>query len=368
MKVLLAPNSMKGSLNAFDFADQMAAAFAKISDLFEIKKLPVADGGDFTAEILIRALGFEVKSAIVQDALARPVKAQFGIKEQLAVIEMANASGMKLLNKDELAPMIASSYGTGQLIVEAIRNGANQIWIGVGGSATVDGGMGMLSALGFQFFDTQKNLLTGNGENLLKIQKIDSSECIVPNNIQLKFICDVDNPLTGRNGAAKVFSPQKGANPKMVQKLENGLKHFARLLEKKSGIQIEHIPGTGAAGGISAGANALLNAEIVEGAEFILNKIDFDTWAKWADIIITGEGKLDEQTMNNKAPFVVAKHGEKYNKPVYAVCGINNLKCNEVFKDIFPITDERYDTNYSIKNAGKMVYSKTLHLAESLLK
>lgn len=209
MKVLLAPNSMKGSLNAFDFADQMQAALTEVSTLFEVKKLPVADGGDYTAEILIKNLKFETRTASVQDALGRMVKAIYGLKDQIAIIEMANASGMKLLKEEELNPMKASSYGTGQLITDAIKNGALEIWIGIGGSATVDGGMGMLSALGFQFLDAQQNSLKPNGGNLIKIDRIDGSKCIVPNNIQLIFICDVHNPLTGEKGAAKVFIRKK---------------------------------------------------------------------------------------------------------------------------------------------------------------
>lgn len=154
----------------------------------------------------------------------------------------------------------------------------------------------------------------------------------------------------------------------MIRQLETGLKHFAKLLKKETNTEVEHLPGAGAAGGIAVGAVAFLNADIIEGTEFILKKVDFLKWAQWADVIITGEGRLDEQSLNNKAPFVVAKYGKELNKPVYAICGINKLKNIEVFEGIFQIADEKYDLDYSIRNAGKLIYSKTIHLAELLLK
>jgi glycerate kinase len=217
IKILVAPNSMKGSLNAFDFADLVEKAFLKISDDFLVRKVPVADGGDFTGEVLCRALNAERVETTVHDPLGRKLKAKFCKSGKKAIIEMADASGIKMLNSDELNPLETSSFGTGQMIQKAINSGCTEIFLGVGGSATVDGGMGMLEALGFQFYNENGLELKGNGKNLEDVAEIRKPQ--LPSDILIKVICDVDNPLLGENGAATVFGPQKGATPQMVSQL-----------------------------------------------------------------------------------------------------------------------------------------------------
>ncbi|MFW6259814.1 MAG: glycerate kinase, partial [Tangfeifania sp.] len=305
MKILIAPNSMKGSLDAFEFAETVEQAFQKCSHSFEIRKMPVADGGDLTGKVLAQAFEARQISYTVHDPLRRKIQAEFWVSDKTGIIEMAEASGIKRLKTEELNPMKASSRGTGQLLSEAIKKGCTEILLGAGGSATVDGGSGMLEALGFKFFDSEGNQLSGNGGNLEKIKKIDKPEFL--KQIKIQVISDVDNPLLGEKGAANVFAPQKGATPEMVETLERGLKNWAGLLEKESGSKLSDLKGAGAAGGIALPLIAYFGAEIVPGADFILKKLNFEEHVQWADIVITGEGKIDAQTLGDKAPVVVAR-------------------------------------------------------------
>ncbi len=364
MNILIAPNSMKGSLSAFRFADLIAQAFLDTDPVFfNVRKMPVADGGDYTAEVLTKALGLNIFEAQVSDPLGRPVNAILGYADGIAVLEMANASGMKRLNPNELNPLLASSYGTGQLILEAVRLGATKIYIGIGGSATVDGGTGMLEALGVKFYNSSGKLLAGNGENLGKIATIDCSSLKLPQEIVIKIICDVDNPLLGDQGAARIFGPQKGATPEMVVGLEKGLANFAGIIRATTGKSVDTLEGSGAAGGISAGMVAFLNAEIVPGADFILDTISFEQYADWADLVITGEGKIDSQTLCNKAPYAVARRTRKYGKKVIGIAGSTEHLEESPFDGIFSIINHPCTLDYAIQNAGNLAYGTAKELA-----
>lgn len=367
MNILIAPNSMKGSLSAFRFSETVEKAFLeKAPHFFNIRKLPVADGGDLTAEVLTRALNLNKQVIEVAGPLMKPVFAEFGYTDGVAVIEMANASGMKLLTPHELNPMKTSTFGTGQLLREAIRLGAKKIYIGVGGSATVDGGMGMLEAMGVRFRDSDGNLLAGNGANLVKIADFDSSGLQLPENLEIKIICDVDNPLLGETGAARVFGPQKGANPAMVEELEAGLRNFAEIIKKTTGESVDKIKGSGAAGGISAGMVAFLGAEIVEGANFVLDQLAFDGHAWWADLVITGEGRIDLQTMHNKAPFAVAVRAKKFGAKVIAIGGSVEPVTDSPFDGVFSIINQPCSLEYAIENADRLLYQTAFELASFL--
>lgn len=365
MKVLIAPNSMKGSLSAFEFADVVEKAFADSQGNFEIRKLPVADGGDFTGEVLQRALGADFVDHEVTGPLGGKVPAGFWKKENTAIIEMANASGMKLVSADLLNPMEASSFGTGELIKAAIGSGCDKILLAIGGSATVDGGMGMMEALGFGFFDRNGNPLTGNGKNLEKIETIRKVK--FDSETDIKIICDVDNPLLGENGAAAVFGPQKGATPEMVKLLEKGLENWSELILRETGKNMKNVKGAGAAGGIAVPLVAFFNAEIVEGAQFVLEVTGFEQHVKWADLVITGEGKLDSQTLNNKAPYAVARAARKFNKPVYAFAGIAEGNFPEVFERVITLVDETVSVADAMKNAPTILYRRALDFATSML-
>ncbi len=363
-KILVAPNSMKGSLNAFEFADTVEKAFLSVSEEFEIRKLPVADGGDFTREVLHQHFKAKVMGVEVIGPLGEKTKSKYSISEKVAIIEMADASGMKLIDRNLLNPMKATSFGTGQLINDAIKKGCNNIFLAIGGSATVDGGMGMLEALGFQFYDKENKLLISNGENLANIYSIFKPE--LPENISIKIICDVDNPLLGKTGAAAVFGPQKGATPEMVKHLERGLENWANILYQQSGKNLKSIAGGGAAGGMAIPLLAFFNAALVAGAEFILHQLNFEDQVKWADIVITGEGKIDSQTLNNKAPFAVSKMARNFNKPVFAIAGKVEKEASKAFDGIFSLTNGPVDLEYAIKNAKTLLHSFSIELAKTI--
>ncbi|MCA1758452.1 MAG: glycerate kinase [Bacteroidales bacterium] len=362
LNILVAPNSMKGSLNAFDFADLVEKAFLNVSSDFSIRKVPVADGGDFTGEVLSRALNAEVVEIKVNDPLGRKVKSKYAKSGKTAIIEMADASGIKLLATNELNPLKTSSYGTGQLIMEALNSGCTEIFLGVGGSATVDGGIGMLEALGFQFLNEKGLELKGNGESLEYVAEIRKPQ--LPSNITVKVVCDVDNPLLGQNGAASVFGPQKGATPQMVIQLEKGLANWAGILENESGKELVNLKGAGAAGGIALPLVAFFHAEIVPGASFVLSQLNFEKQVEWADLVITGEGKLDSQTLHNKAPKAVADAARKAGKPVIAIGGSVQKDISGVFNGIFSITPGPVSLEKSMQHSAEMVFDFSFELAK----
>jgi glycerate 2-kinase len=364
MKVLIAPNSMKGSLSAFDFADTIENAFLSHSEDFFIKKLPVADGGDFTGEVLKRSLNAEEVIVEVRGPLGGKLNSIYSIIKDIAIIEMADASGMKLVDSKLLNPMKASSFGTGQLINDAIRKGCTEIFLAIGGSATVDGGMGMMEAIGFKFYDINNNELLGNGQNLSAINRIQKPENST--SISFKIICDVDNPLLGTNGAAEVFGPQKGATSQMVVELEKGLANLAHVIKNETGKYLAKVEGAGAAGGIAVPLMTFFNANLVAGADFVLNQLNFEEHVKWADIVITGEGKIDAQTLNNKAPFAVAKIARKNNKPVFAIGGQVEKEASQVFDGIFSLVNGPVSLEHAMKNAKQLLYNLSFELAKTI--
>ncbi len=364
MNILIAPNSMKGTLNAFDFADTVEAALNASGFSFNLRKLPVADGGDFTGEVLCRAIEANPVSLKVKGPLGHPVLATFWISGTIAIIEMAEASGMKKVDVSLLNPLKATSFGTGQLIAEAIQIGCTEIWLALGGSATVDGGMGVLEALGFKFFDAKGREIPGNGENLSQVHQIQPDR--ITENLTIKILCDVDNPILGKQGAARVFGPQKGATPEMVEVLEKGLKNWCRLLNKIGRKNISDIPGTGAAGGIAAPLLVFSNARIFNGAAFLLEKLRYEKHLAWADLIITGEGKIDGQTTGMKAPFVVAKRASKYKKPVIAIAGTAEKISPNPFHKIITLVSENVSLKDAMENTKNEVYKEVLLLAGEL--
>lgn len=362
INVLVAPNSMKGSLNAFEFADIVEKAFVEVSSAYSIRKVPVADGGDFTGEVLRRALNAKVVEKEVYDPLGRPVKSKYAVSGESAIIEMADASGIKLLRPGELNPMETSSFGTGQLIGEAINAGCTKILLGVGGSATVDGGLGMLEALGFRLLDKKGNLREGKGKNLLLVESIQKP--VLPKNLTVKIISDVDNPLLGENGAAAVFGPQKGATPQMVLQLEEGLAHWANVLKYETGNDFSSQKGAGAAGGIALPLLAFFNAEIVSGASFVLSQVKLEETVQWADIVITGEGKIDGQTLYNKAPKAVADISRRLGKPVFAIGGAITKEASGAFDGMFSLVPGPVSLQESLKNSSEMLYNFSFELAK----
>ena len=303
-------------------------------------KLAVADGGEGTIEALLTTMGGHMVKADVRDPLGRPINAEYAILEDgTAVIEMSKASGLTLLHQSERNPLLTSTYGTGQLIADALHKGCRKFLIGIGGSATNDAGTGMLEALGYRFIDAEGNILKGEGRSLESIMTIDTSAAI-PELKSAEFIvaCDVDSPFHGPKGAAYVYAPQKGATPQMVELLDNGLKHFADIIKGTTGKDISEMPGAGAAGGLGGAFKAFLNAGLRKGAEMVLDAIGFDEIIRDADLVITGEGKIDSQTLTGKLPYAVASRAAEVNVPVVAICGRSEVDALPGFRFIIPVT------------------------------
>ncbi|HNW51400.1 MAG TPA: glycerate kinase [Prolixibacteraceae bacterium] len=340
MNVLIAPNSMKGTLSAFAFADAIERGLNK-AGITRVIKLPVADGGDGTAEILDGCYRADFIPCKALDPLKREIGSGYFMgDDHTAIVEMASASGLKWLFPSEYSALDATSYGTGQLIADAVRKGAKHILIGVGGSASVDGGMGALMALGVKFVGKEGEITEGNGRqmgNVLRIEDRQAREFL--KDVKLTILTDVRNPLLGTDGAARVFAPQKGATPMDVEVLEKNMALFAGSLFQATGNDISQTTGGGAAGGISASFHALFGAEIVDGASFILEKLNFRELARSADVIITGEGKIDRTTYEGKAPGVVLKIASELGKPVYAICGECELEDDSLFKSVIPLVN-----------------------------
>lgn len=346
MKIVIASDSFKGSLTSVEVAQAATRGIKAVYPDCDVVAVNVADGGEGTVEAVVDALGGEIVYTMVSDPLGRPIQARYGIAGKKAIIEMAAASGLPLLSSEERNPWITSTYGTGEMIMDAIQRGCSQFLIGIGGSATNDAGTGMLQALGFKFYDFNgKEIIDCRGGRLQDIADLDDT--FVPKAVreaQYIVACDVDTPFCGPEGAAPVFAPQKGANAEMVAKLDAGMTSFAHVIENKYGINIVPVTGAGAAGGMGGGFRAFLNASLQRGIDMVLDAIDFDYTIQSADLIITGEGKIDSQTAKGKTVAGVLARAKKQNIPVIAIAGCVEI-CESVkqmgFAGIYPITEEK---------------------------
>ena len=357
MRILIAPNAFKNSLNATEVASAIEQGL-KLSKLdCTTACFPIADGGDGTGSLIIETCKGETISKEVHDPLGRKIKSSFGLIDngKTAVIEMADASGLRLLKKDELEPLRASSYGTGELIKFALDEGVNKIIIAMGGSATVDGGCGILSALGVAFLDTTGNPLHAIPIELINMAKIDTSALDKRIfNCELVILCDVDNKLLGPDGAAYIFGPQKGATPKAVIMLDDFLKNFAEISLSQSGIDITGIKHSGTAGGAAAGLQAWLNAKLVNGIEYFLSLTNFDKALQGSDLVITGEGSIDRQTLQGKGPYGVAVKAKNQRIPVIGIAGKIPMEqdddLQQYFNVLVSINNEPGDLAIAMKN------------------
>lgn len=324
MHILIAPNAFKNSLSAADAAKAIEKGLQKSTLSCTTQCFPVGDGGDGTGTLLTQVLQGIFIEETVKDPLDRDRKASMGLIDQglTAVIEMAAASGLRLLEPDERDPLHASSFGTGQLMKKALDRGVTKIILCVGGSATVDGGTGILAALGIRFLNTEGQVLSGMPESLVQLASIDTSQLDQRiKNTECIILCDVNNVLLGANGAAAIFGPQKGADKDAVQKLEASLTRFAFVTKQTAGIDISTLPHGGAAGGTAAGLFAFLGAKLVNGIEYFLDHTGFDEALSQSDLVFTGEGSIDLQTLDGKAPYGVAMRAKKKNRPVIALAG-----------------------------------------------
>ena len=336
MKIVIAMDSFKGTLKAYEACKVVSDTISNIlSDLIIVIK-PMADGGEGTARAMIEAAdGIWIPLTTMGPLRQRLVEAGFAwFTDQTALVEMAAASGLELLKSEQYNPLKTTTYGTGQLIKAAIEYGSKNILLAVGGSATVDGGIGAAMALGWQFLDNKKNSVALGGEGLEKIAKI-----IKPNpsllltsdgrHIAVEVLSDVDNPLCGENGAAEVYGPQKGATQQMVKRLDKGLAHLAKLVREQLGRDIENIPGAGAAGGLAAGAVAFMDATIVSGIETVMARSNLRNQLETADWVITGEGSFDRQSLSGKVISGILKLARETNTRVAVIAGQVNIPQDE---------------------------------------
>ena len=323
-KIIIAADSFKGSLSSLEVATAFERGFKQVFPLCEVCKVAVADGGEGTVEALVSMLDGEYVDLEVADPLMRPVVARYGIVDggRTAVMEMSAASGLPLLAVEERNPLKTTTYGTGEMIADALRRGCRKFLIGIGGSATNDAGVGMLRALGFRFLDADGVELAGGGEILEKIDKIDDSQVLDElSEACFTVACDVTNPLYGPNGAAYIFAPQKGADAAMVERLDAGLRNFAEVVKQCNGERIASLSGAGAAGGLGGGFKALLGAHLERGIEMVLSAMHFDEIIAGSDLVVTGEGRLDSQTVMGKAPSGVLQAAKRQGIPCVAIGG-----------------------------------------------
>lgn len=344
MKIVIAPDSYKESLTAMEVAQAIENGFQQIFPDAEYIKLPMADGGEGTVQSLIDATGGELISVNVTGPLGAPVDGFLGLvgDGSTAVIEMAAASGIHLVPTDKRDPLVTTSYGTGELIKAALDMGVKHIIVGIGGSATNDAGLGMAQALGVQLRDSNGNELGYGGGELSKLASI-HTEDMDPRlaDIKLEIACDVDNPLCGHKGASAVFGPQKGATPAMVAILDTNLSHYADVIKATNGKDIKHTPGAGAAGGLGAAFLGLFNASLRPGIQIVMDAVSLSDVVKDADLVITGEGRIDSQTIHGKTPVGVARTAKQTQVPVIAIAGSTAKDCHVVY-------DHGIDAVYSV--------------------
>ena len=322
-KVVIAPDKFKGSLTAAEVCEIVERGIKRFDKGIEVTRIPLADGGEGTLALLIPLLGLETVHVTVKDPLFRAVEAYYGMKGTTAYVEMAIASGLALLTDAERDALHTTSFGTGELIRDAIRRGARRVYVFIGGSATNDAGVGMAQALGYQFPDAQGHNVSPVGRELVNVAHIRSDQLQVDlNEVEVRVVSDVDNPLYGPRGAAQVYGPQKGADPNAIALLDQGLMNIADRMVELTGSDVRNVPGAGAAGGFGAGAMAFLNAQLLPGIDTLMDLCGARTAIQEADLVISGEGKVDAQTLHGKVVKGVGDVCRKYGVPLGVICGM----------------------------------------------
>lgn len=344
MKIVIAPDSWKESLSALEVATAIEDGFRQIFPDAEVVKIPMADGGEGTVEAMVAATQGRIVTLSVTGPLGEPVEAFYGLSgdEKQAFIEMAAASGLESVPTARRDPRITTSWGTGELIRHALDAGVRHIIIGLGGSATNDGGAGMVQALGAGLLDAQGEQIAGGGEAVSQLERIDTrrldprlAEC------RIEVACDVTNPLTGEEGATAVFGPQKGATPDMVRQLDEALTHYGKIIERDLDKSVLTLKGGGAAGGMGVALYAFCGAELRQGVEIVTEALSLDAAVRHADLVITGEGRIDSQTIHGKVPIGVARVAKRYDIPVIGIAG-------SLTKDVGVVYDHGLDAIFSV--------------------
>jgi len=365
MNILISPQAFKGSISAIEVANNIEKGIIKANPNHNIIKLPVADGGDNTLDTLVGVTKGKIYETTATGPDGKKIKTKWGAlgDNKTAVIEMAKISGLTLMDRNNLKPYTYTTYGMGEVIKECLNYGFNNFIIGIGGSATNDGGLGMAEALGAILKDKNnkpiKRGIKGLGSlNTIDLKNIDKRI----RNSSFQIACDVNNPLYGPNGATYIFGPQKGFNSKEIELIDSYMKNYGNLIDSISKQEISKHPGSGAAGGIGAAAMYFLNAKLKSGSGIVLDYLEFTKHCQNIDIVITGEGQIDFQTINNKAPIAVARIAKKHQIPVFAICGILGKDYQKVYKEgikkIYPLCNNEKDIEYSINNANKLIQDK----------
>ena len=344
MKIVIAPDSYKESLSALDVATAIEKGFSEIFPTAEYVKLPVADGGEGTVEAMVAATQGEIVNVRVTGPLGDPVEGFYGRSgdQESAFIEMAAASGLELVTPGQRNPLTTTSWGTGELIRHALDAGVKHIIIGIGGSATNDGGAGMVQALGAKLLNEQGEQIGPGGGELENVSRIDISGLDKRlAGCRIEVACDVTNPLTGKEGATAIFGPQKGATPEMIARLDKGLEHYAKIIARDLDMDVLNLEGGGAAGGMGAALYAFCGAHLRQGIEIVTDALHLDQIVADADLVITGEGRIDSQTIHGKVPVGVAKIAKRYNKPVIGIAG-------SLTADVGVVHDHGLDAVFSV--------------------
>ncbi len=389
MRILIAPDKFKGTLSAREVAENIAAGLRDIVADAKIDIVPMADGGEGTAEVISQALGSSWLNCKAHDPLGREIEARYAWidNQKLAVMEMSEAAGMRRLRPNEFDVDLASTYGVGEMILDAARRGAQQIIIGLGGSATNDGGFGMARALGFQFFADEKEL-SGLVTELVKLTRIESPRKVVGalvSSAQLKdrrlaqaplqqsfpkivVAVDVGNPLLGENGATRVFGPQKGVTPDQIEKFERALTRLADVVAEQFGFDRRDEPGAGAAGGLGFGLMSFCGAKIRPGFDVVAESVGLESKMKDVDLVITGEGSLDRQTLEGKTPAGVARLARKLSKRVFAMVGraTEDRQVREIFDGVYQNARPGMSNEENMKKAAQLLHENALALAKEL--
>lgn len=370
MKVFIATDSFKGSLSSVQAAKRMEEGILRVFPEAIIEYSPIADGGEGTVETLISAIGGEMKQKMVMKPNGGYTEAAFGILNNgKAVIEMAAASGLPLVSPGERNIMEATTYGAGELLKAALDAGCRQVLIGIGGSATNDGGVGMAQALGGSFKDRNGKEIGFGGKNLIDIVDIDLTGLDQRlRDTEITVMCDVTNPLYGENGAARIYGPQKGATEEQIQELDKGLKNLADVTEKVLGKDFRWMKGAGAAGGLGMGMKAFLNANLKPGIEAIMDASNIDEKIKRADVIVTGEGRIDNQSVCGKVIDGIARRARVYNKPVIAVVGSAESDISEVYAAGIESVEAAVCRNMSVSYAMNEASTLVADAAERIMR
>ncbi|VDN47551.1 Glycerate kinase [Petrocella atlantisensis] len=372
MNILVVSDSFKGSLTSSEICDIANSAILAVIPQANVKKIVLADGGEGSVEALVLNTEGSFHECIVTGPFFKKVKAVYGIlgDYKTAIIEMSSASGIMHANKEELNPMVATSYGTGELILDAMKKGCKKIVIGIGGSATNDGGLGMLQALGFEFFDEKGDAVGQGGQALINVRSISSTK-VLPEifDLEIHVACDVNNPLIGEQGATRIYGPQKGGTNEMLELLEKGMINYGNVIENTFSKSILNYPGAGAAGGMGAGLLGILNGTLDSGFKLISDLIGLEEIINSSkfDYIFTGEGQINHQTLNGKLPFGVAQLGQKFGIPVIAVAGSIDKGFEEMYEkgltSVFSIINQPMVLDEAIINAKDLLYQTYFNIA-----